>query len=577
MGKNLTCEDREQIAYKRYQVILPLVKSDFDEKTELIIEVAEKENISIRTLWRWIKDFTIQGLKGLMPKERSDKGKIRVISENRLNRAIELKKEIPQRSVRKVVRLMELSDKVHEGEIKVSTLTRIFRQQGYTKQELLGILPKKVRGRFERDEPNSLWQGDYSDAIWLDDPKDPSKMKKTFLNAFIDDASRFVPWGEFFWDEKLPSLEITFKKGIERCGVPGQVYIDGAKVYSSEQYVLICAELAVEILVAPDAASKGKIEAFNKTVQNDFYPEVIHAGITTLEELNKCFWLWLDQEYHKKVHSETGKRPIDAFNEIKNVGRVEKGVLDRIFLWRDKRTVNKETCLIPYETNHYEVIPALRGKRVQIRFNPFDLSKIYVYYNGEFQCMAIPYHMIRSKHSKVKSHKETRFGEKNTHESSISYFKALEKKSKEEKSELSAIQKVENPKDSKAIKDNIEIPSIETTTAEEFLLKFHEIDFYNLMHEKLGRFTSNERKKVKSYWKEYGPFDEKLTTESIDRSVSVKGKSQNISYYLESIRREHFRRVQEMDLYHKTKRSEENKIKLASLVNELTQKMQFPK
>lgn len=251
--------------------------------------------------------------------------------------------------------------------------------------------------------------------------------------AFIDDCSRLVPWGEFFWDEKLPCLETTFKKGIQHRGIPDQIYVDGGKIFSSDQFKLICADLTVEILPAPDASSKGKIEAFFKTVQEDFFPEVIHAGVKTLEELNRLFWLWLKEEYNKKVHSETGKRPIDAWNEIKDIRKVGSDKLEQIFLWRDDRSVNKETCLIRYENNRYEVDAKLRGKTVEIRFNPFDLTKIYVYYQGEFQCMATPYEMIQHQHRKVKAHEEARLGQREPLKSSISYFKALEEKDKESK------------------------------------------------------------------------------------------------------------------------------------------------
>lgn len=574
MGRNLTTEAREKIAYSRYQIILPVIKAGLSEKTELVKETIGKEHdldnskkhkISIRTLWYWIKKFTEQGLSGLMPKERSDKGKIRIIEDNKLNKALELKKELPQRSTRKVIRLMELNKEIKEDEIKIPTLTRIFKEKGYTKQELTGS-ETKIRRRFQREEVNSLWQGDVTDGIWLPDPDDPSKMKKTFIVGFIDDASRYVPWAEFFWDEKLPCLEVTFKKGIQRCGIPDQVYVDGAKIYSSEQFKLICGELLIEILPAPDAPSKGKQEKFWQTIQQDFFPEVIHAGVKTKEELNKFFWLWLDQEYHKKIHSETGKRPVESLNEIKNIRRVSEEKLEQIFLWRDKRTVNDKTCLIAYENNQYEVNVKLRGKRVEIKFNPFDLSKIYVYWQGDFQCMAIPYHIIQHQHKKVKAHEETKLGKKQPFQSSISYFKALEEKAKEDKT-----QQIVLPEEKI---DQVLTKHQEEDKTPEYSLKFSKIDFYTLIHEKLGQFSGNERKQIKSYWKNYGPLDHKLTSESIERAIDIKGTTQHLSYYLETIRREHLRRADEIELYHPDKG---NIVKFTDLIKDLVNKKQFPK
>ena len=173
MGKNLTCEERERIAYARHQIILPLIRLSREERVELIKEIArnkhdlgygKKRRVSKRTLWRWIRRFTEGGLKGLWPEERSDKGKIRVIDDTRLNKALELKKELPKRSTYKVIRLMELEKEIREGEIKGSTLSRIFQEKGYTRRELTGIEPK-VRRRFQREKVNSLRQGDLKDGI----------------------------------------------------------------------------------------------------------------------------------------------------------------------------------------------------------------------------------------------------------------------------------------------------------------------------------------------------------------------------------------------------------------------------
>lgn len=566
MGKNLTYEEREQIAYARYQIILPLLRLSWEEKAELIKEVAagehdagpgRKSHLSTRTLWRWLKKYTEEGLKGLMPRERSDKGKLRAIEDAKINKALGLKKEIPKRSTRKIIRLLELNKDVKEEEVKPSTLSRVLQQRGYTKQELTGIQPK-IRRRFQKDKPNSLWQGDVKDGIWLPDPANPSRMKKTYATLFIDDCSRLLPWGEFFWDEKLPCLETVFKKAIEERGIPDQVYVDFARIFCSDQFKLICAELGVEILYAPDAPSKGKIEKINQTLDQDFFPELIHAGVKSLGDTNKFFHLWREEDYHKRIHSETGKKPIEAWSEIKDIRKVSREKLDQVFLWRDKRTVNKETCLIAYETNRYEVIPSLRGKRVEIRFNPFDLSKIFIFYQGEFKCMATPYHMVQHQHKKVKLHEETKRGDLKPLESSISYFKALEEKANESKPHKLVAGAEPEP-----------APEISREIKEEHPLKFREADFYELVHKKLGKFTANECKKIKGYWREYGPFDEKLAAESITRTVETKGKTQNINYYLESIRREHLRRADEIELY---KPNKENVIKFANLVNELANK-----
>ncbi len=53
------------------------------------------------------------------------------------------------------------------------------------------------------------------------------------LFAIVDDFSRAIVHGEFYWDEKLPRLEDALKKAILRHGVPAQFYCDNGSVFSS--------------------------------------------------------------------------------------------------------------------------------------------------------------------------------------------------------------------------------------------------------------------------------------------------------------------------------------------------------
>jgi len=55
--------------------------------------------------------------------------------------------------------------------------------------------------------------------------------------------------------------------------------------------------------------------------------------------------------------------------------------LTEIFLWEETRTVDKTGC-IRLDGNTYEVDLELCKKRVQLRYDPFDLTTIQVWYDG---------------------------------------------------------------------------------------------------------------------------------------------------------------------------------------------------
>lgn len=85
------------------------------------------------------------------------------------------------------------------------TLRGLLYQKGKTHAKLTG--EAKSFRLLEREHANDLWQGDMLVGPYLPDPEHPGKFRRTALFAFIDDYSRLVPYGEFFFEESLPRLK----------------------------------------------------------------------------------------------------------------------------------------------------------------------------------------------------------------------------------------------------------------------------------------------------------------------------------------------------------------------------------
>jgi hypothetical protein len=79
-------------------------------------------------------------------------------------------------------------------------------------------------------------------------------------------------------------------------------------------------------------------------------------------------------------------------NHLDMSRQVEAATVHEAFLWREKREVSKLGAVKIY-SNLYEVEEDLLGKTVELRFNPYDLRRILVYYEGVFRCEARPYQM----------------------------------------------------------------------------------------------------------------------------------------------------------------------------------------
>lgn len=97
---------------------------------------------------------------------------------------------------------------------------RILKQNGLSKDE-----PKKQKRRkwisWERKHSNSLWHIDYSE---LDGKQ---------VLGLIDDASRFVPWGEEFDEATAENAVAALNKAVAKYGVPQQILSDNGSHFAS--------------------------------------------------------------------------------------------------------------------------------------------------------------------------------------------------------------------------------------------------------------------------------------------------------------------------------------------------------
>ena len=261
-------KDPREAALKRYASIAPLLEDGLEkaEARQRRAEILERETaVSERTLRRHLAAYREQGFDGLCPKKRTDAGRPRAVPAKVLEEAAALKRELPQRSVRRIIEILEGEGRVKRGLLRPSTLARHFTKLG------LMEIPKVPKGgfrRFQKEHRNCLWQADLKYGPYLPDAKNPGKKTRTYLLAFIDDFSRPVPHAEFYLDQKLPALENCLRKAILKRGIPDKICVDQGKIFVSRWFRMACARLNIRHLAAkpysPEA--KGKIEKFMQFV-----------------------------------------------------------------------------------------------------------------------------------------------------------------------------------------------------------------------------------------------------------------------------------------------------------------------
>jgi putative transposase len=375
---------------RRYRIIAPLLEEGLAESERRNIRwlVCSRESISGRTLRRYVAAFKKGGFDALLPGERKDKGSCKAIPAEALKMAAELRQELPSRSAERIQQLL-----AGEGyTVARSTLERHLRQQGLSGRKIKAEQKQVLSRRFNRQGRNTLWQADLKYGPYVSDPKQPNRKIKTYLVAIIDDATRMVVHAEFYDNQKLPVLEDTLRKAIIKCGVPDNLYVDNGKIFISSWLRLACAKLRVRHLntkaYSPEA--KGKIERFNRTVE-EFLQEARLEKPQTIEQLNGLFRAWLSEGYNHREHSAlAGKSPAQAFTQDTKALRFPgPEALRDAFLWEKTPKVDKSGCF-SLKGLTYEAGVEWIGKKITVRYDPFDLSLVEVWYGGEKKKLVAP-------------------------------------------------------------------------------------------------------------------------------------------------------------------------------------------
>lgn len=381
--------DQEYERYKkRLQIVELLLDEDIDGQTKkgLREQFLRDNGVSLRTVHNWCARYSKKGPLGLVFCRRRRVRSLRVPDEGLRTKILALVKELPTRSIAKLRRLLSADDSyaAKVGQISDRSIYRFLQDNGLghrERQSMLGEKFARAYHSFEAPHSLALVQGDARDGIWLDLPD--GSHKKTYLFVWLDDFSRKILFGKYYLDEKLPCMEDSFKYMVLRWGIPVCLYLDHGAVYISRQFSSVLAELRIKQLHHKPycAWAKGKVEALQKTIKNEFQSEAARAGIKTVEELNSAFWAWAEIEYNTRVHSSTGQAPDERFQQglPKDHRRVEDlGKFQAMFLWKLTRTVTKWGKVSLY-ANKYPVQSRPPKSVVQLRYDPFDLSQVFIY------------------------------------------------------------------------------------------------------------------------------------------------------------------------------------------------------
>lgn len=381
MDENL----RQSIALFKYSLIAPLLTNTFTQPTakEYLEEVSAKKyntpqgskEYAPATIKEWLRLYRKFGIDGLYPKIRSDKGKPRSLSDDVKEFIVSSKINSPKRSAKSIYQELIAKGYVDYDEISLSTVQRYISKSNLSSKKLERV----ERLAFEFEFPNECWQSDISVGPYLNID---GKKHKTYIIAMLDDSTRLIIHAEAFFNDNFFSLLSVFKKSVSKRGVPKKLFVDNGKVYKSNQMQFICASLGTILSFARPYSpeSKGKIERWFKTLQDQWMNVINWNDFSSLDELNASLSRYVEEEYNSKVHSSINEKPIDKF--IRHIDLIKfiptKKEIDYTFLYRVTRKVKKDST-ISIQNILFEVPLKYVGETINVRYDPTSIDKAYIF------------------------------------------------------------------------------------------------------------------------------------------------------------------------------------------------------
>lgn len=512
-------EQAMMLAFFRYGVIAPIVEADglASGQTRELIEALTAQShflpgkgpvvVKERTVYEWLRRYRQGGLEALLPRVRKDKGKGRVVDEQVLARAIELRKENRQRWTSTLLDIMQRDGTFHGKPVPHrSTLDRHLARRGMSRRQM-NVLGAKRTIKMKFDNFGDLWVGDYHHGPVILGPNGKPATAK--LGAFIDHSTRYPVADRYYLAEDIATLRDCLYRALLAWGPPRKAYVDRGSVYRCEQLAYSLDRIHTKLIHSRAYYSQGRgvIERWWQTVRA-FESEVrLREELLTVHELNRLWEAYRELRYCQKIHSELGITPKEAISGV-TPRPLDPQVARELFLVRADRTVHKKDGCVSVEGIRYLCDSSLRGQKLQIRYDPNDLSSVLIFREGKRLQKAFP----QQPNAKPEPHPEP--VQPPAH--SVDYLALLRE-----------------DYDRQLLEHVRPLAYCQLEVQPEFDLE----RFVQVIRQLAGlNLRPTGRKELAAFWDTFGPLPEEIVRIGAEHAVRLHGRGRHLRVYLHAIR-----------------------------------------
>lgn len=243
------------------------------------------------------------------------------------------------------------------------------------------VASREVRS-YEVEHVNALWHLDYHHSSLK--VVEPNGLWYTpVLLGIFDDHSRLACHMQWYIFETTENLVHGFSQALLKREIPRALLNDNGSQMTSDEFLSGLKRLSIIIKnTLPESPyQNGKCEHVWTKVEGRLMAMLDNYKDLSLKFLNDTTQAWVEMEYNRAVHTETGQSPIDRYVKGKSVGRSTPNpeALRMAFRREIKRTVRRSDGTIVLKGQRFEIPSRFRNlDKVIVKYATWDLSYVHL-------------------------------------------------------------------------------------------------------------------------------------------------------------------------------------------------------
>jgi putative transposase len=295
-----------------------------------------------------------------------------------------------------------------------STVRRFFRAHAlFRRRRVTADDPasmQRAQDRLDQREVRSF-EAEYVHGLWHLDFHHGSRRVLTQAGKWVtplalgvlDDRSRLACHLQWYLTETAEDLIHALCQAFQKRGLPRALLTDNGAAMIAAETSQGLARLGIlhKTTLPYSPYQNGKQENFWAQLEGRLMAMLEGVADLTLPVLNEATQAWVEMEYQRRVHSETGQTPLQRFLDGPTVGRPcpDSDALRLAFTAEDRRTQRRSDGTISLLGRRFEIPACYRAlTRPLIRYAAWDLGYVYLIdeHSGNVLCRLFPLDRTRN-------------------------------------------------------------------------------------------------------------------------------------------------------------------------------------